>query len=125
MAGFVEESPQHRFYNAAFFAEEGRIVHLHRKVYLPTYGLFDEQRYFAAGERIRGVRHGPLRPRRHVDLRGFLAPLGRRDHAGRRGGRAGLRRQFARPAASMARSSAPPRPTSTSPRPSPSCSGRW
>jgi NAD+ synthase (glutamine-hydrolysing) len=25
---------------------------VHRKVYLPTYGLFDEQRYFAAGERI-------------------------------------------------------------------------
>jgi predicted amidohydrolase len=53
VVGFVEESPQHRFYNAAFFAEEGRIVHLHRKVYLPTYGLFDEQRYFAAGDRIR------------------------------------------------------------------------
>ena len=53
VVGFVEESPQHRFYNAALFAEEGRIVHLHRKVYLPTYGLFDEQRYFAAGDRIR------------------------------------------------------------------------
>lgn len=50
--GFVEESPQHRFYNTALYAEGGRIVHLHRKVYLPTYGLFDEQRYFAAGERI-------------------------------------------------------------------------
>ncbi len=52
VAGLVEESPRHRFYNAAFFAEGGRIVHVHRKVYLPTYGLFDEQRYFAAGERI-------------------------------------------------------------------------
>jgi len=52
VAGFVEESPQHRFYNAAWFAEQGRIIHVHRKVYLPTYGLFDEQRYFAAGERI-------------------------------------------------------------------------
>jgi len=50
--GFVEESPRHRFYNAAIYAEGGRIVHVHRKVYLPTYGLFDEQRYFAAGERI-------------------------------------------------------------------------
>jgi NAD+ synthase (glutamine-hydrolysing) len=50
--GFVEESPEHRFYNAALYAEHGRIVHLHRKVYLPTYGLFDEQRYFAAGDRI-------------------------------------------------------------------------
>jgi predicted amidohydrolase len=52
VAGFIEESPQHRFYNAALFADQGRIVHVHRKVYLPTYGLFDEQRYFAAGERI-------------------------------------------------------------------------
>jgi len=52
VAGFIEETPQHRFYNTAFFAEGGRIVHLHRKVYLPTYGLFDEQRYFAAGHRI-------------------------------------------------------------------------
>jgi predicted amidohydrolase len=50
--GFVEESPQHRFYNTALYAEGGRAVHLHRKVYLPTYGLFDEQRYFAAGERF-------------------------------------------------------------------------
>jgi len=37
VAGMVEESPRHRFYNAAFFAEGGRIVHWHRKVYLPTY----------------------------------------------------------------------------------------
>ena len=50
--GFVEESPQHRFYNTALYAEGGRVVHLHHKVYLPTYGLFDEQRYFAAGERF-------------------------------------------------------------------------
>jgi len=52
VAGLVEESPRHRFYNAAFFAEGRSIVHWHRKVYLPTYGLFDEQRYFAAGERF-------------------------------------------------------------------------
>lgn len=52
VAGLVEESPRHRFFNSAFFAEGGRIVHVHRKVYLPTYGLFDEQRYFAPGQRI-------------------------------------------------------------------------
>jgi predicted amidohydrolase len=50
--GFVEESPRHRFFNAALWTEGGRVVHTHRKVYLPTYGLFDEQRYFAAGERF-------------------------------------------------------------------------
>jgi NAD+ synthase (glutamine-hydrolysing) len=52
VAGFVEESSHHRFYNAAFYAEGGELAHVHRKVYLPTYGLFDEQRYFAAGRRI-------------------------------------------------------------------------
>ncbi|MGA2066239.1 MAG: nitrilase-related carbon-nitrogen hydrolase [Thermoguttaceae bacterium] len=50
--GFIEESPRHRFYNAALYAEGGQVVHVHRKVYLPTYGLFDEQRYFACGERF-------------------------------------------------------------------------
>jgi len=53
VAGFVEESRGHLFYNAALFAEAGHLVHVHRKVYLPTYGLFEEQRYFAAGKRIK------------------------------------------------------------------------
>jgi len=52
VVGFVEESTQHRFYNAAVISEAGEIAYVHRKVYLPTYGMFDEQRYFAAGERI-------------------------------------------------------------------------
>jgi NAD+ synthase (glutamine-hydrolysing) len=53
VVGLVEESPRHRYYNAALWAEGGRVVHVHRKVYLPTYGLFDEQRYFAAGAQFR------------------------------------------------------------------------
>lgn len=52
VAGFVEEAEGHQFYNAAFFAEAGRLVHVHRKVYLPTYGLFEEQRYFSHGKRF-------------------------------------------------------------------------
>ena len=52
VAGFVEEGPGHNFYNAAFYAEGGKLVYVHRKVYLPTYGLFEEQRHFAAGRRI-------------------------------------------------------------------------
>jgi predicted amidohydrolase len=27
-------------------------LHVHRKVYLPTYGLFEEQRYFSSGKRF-------------------------------------------------------------------------
>ncbi len=51
--GLVEESPDYRFYNAAVYLVDGEIYHLHRKVYLPTYGMFDEQRYFARGDRVR------------------------------------------------------------------------
>jgi predicted amidohydrolase len=50
--GFVEQSARARYYNSGLYASSGRIAHVHRKVYLPTYGLFDEQRYFAAGHRI-------------------------------------------------------------------------
>jgi predicted amidohydrolase len=53
VAGLVEESADHRFFNAAAYFEDGEIRHIHRKVYLPTYGMFDEQRYFARGDRIR------------------------------------------------------------------------
>ncbi len=53
VAGLVEESADHRFFNAAVYFEDGDVRHVHRKVYLPTYGMFDEQRYFAAGDRIR------------------------------------------------------------------------
>ena len=52
VAGFVEEAGGHQFYNAALYAEGGRLLHVHRKVYLPTYGLFEEQRYFSAGKRF-------------------------------------------------------------------------
>ncbi len=51
--GFVEESDDYHFYNSALYLEDGAIRHLHRKVYLPTYGLFDEQRYLARGESFR------------------------------------------------------------------------
>ncbi|HYT56713.1 MAG TPA: nitrilase-related carbon-nitrogen hydrolase [Verrucomicrobiae bacterium] len=53
VAGLVEESADHRFFNAAVYFEDGEVRHVHRKVYLPTYGMFDEQRYFAAGDRLR------------------------------------------------------------------------
>ncbi len=51
--GFVEETVDYCFHNSAIYLENGQIRHLHRKVYLPTYGLFDEQRYLARGEQFR------------------------------------------------------------------------
>ena len=53
IAGFVEEGPGLTFHNAAACFIKGSIAHLHRKVYLPTYGMFDEGRYFAPGEVFR------------------------------------------------------------------------
>ena len=37
-------------YNSIGFFEDGALLHVHRKVHLVTYGMFDEQREFAAGE---------------------------------------------------------------------------
>jgi predicted amidohydrolase len=51
--GLVEVTADYRFFNTALYLEDGELRHLHRKVYLPTYGLFDEQRYLAKGERFR------------------------------------------------------------------------
>jgi predicted amidohydrolase len=55
VVSFVEESADHRLFIAAALLEDGRIRHIHRKVHLPTYGLFDERRFFAAGDAIRAV----------------------------------------------------------------------
>lgn len=52
VVGLVEESADHRFFNAAFYLEGGEVRHVHRKAYLPTYGIFDEHRYVGAGDRI-------------------------------------------------------------------------
>ena len=58
VVGLVEETAEHLFYNAALYFSMGEIVHVHRKVYLPTYGIFDEQRYLAEGGRVRTFRSG-------------------------------------------------------------------
>lgn len=52
MVGFVEEDPRNRFYIASAYLSGGKILHIHRKIYLPTYGLFDEGRFFAAGDTV-------------------------------------------------------------------------
>lgn len=53
VVGFVDEDPRHRFYIASAYLSRGRIVHIHHKIYLPTYGLFDEGRFFAPGDSAR------------------------------------------------------------------------
>ncbi|WP_456420292.1 nitrilase-related carbon-nitrogen hydrolase [Thermovibrio sp.] len=53
VVGLIEESPEHVFYNSAFYLEGGRVKHVHRKVYLPTYGMFDEGRFTGHGEEVK------------------------------------------------------------------------
>ena len=56
--GFVEETDEHRYCNSVALLRDGALLGLHRKVYLPTYGLFDEGRFTRAGDRIRTVSVG-------------------------------------------------------------------
>jgi predicted amidohydrolase len=56
--GFVEETDDHRYCNSAALLRDGELMGVHRKVYLPTYGLFDEGRFTRAGDRIRTVAVG-------------------------------------------------------------------
>jgi predicted amidohydrolase len=55
VVSFVEESADHRLFIAAALLEDGELRHVHRKVHLPTYGLFDERRFFAPGDIVRSV----------------------------------------------------------------------
>jgi len=47
--GFIEETRTSLFHNSVVHLSQGEILHVHRKIYLPTYRMFDERRYFGAG----------------------------------------------------------------------------
>ncbi len=49
ICGAVESDERGAVYNAALLFEGGEVKHIHRKVYPPTYGIFEEGRYFTAG----------------------------------------------------------------------------
>lgn len=51
--GGVELGVRYENFNTLFYFEDGTLLSKHRKVYLPTYGLFEEKRYFSAGNRFR------------------------------------------------------------------------
>lgn len=56
VVSFVESTDDHRLFAAAALLEGGVVRHVARKCYLPTYGLFDERRFLAAGDAIRATR---------------------------------------------------------------------
>ncbi len=55
IVGFVEESDDSQLYISAALFEDGNLSHVQRKSYLPNYGLFDERRFFGAGDQLRAV----------------------------------------------------------------------
>lgn len=53
VCGFVREDERYRYYIAAAYLSGGRVLHIHDKIYLPTYRLFDDARFFSRGNALR------------------------------------------------------------------------
>ena len=51
ICGGVEEDENFSIYNSAFFISNGEIKTTQRKIYPPTYGIFEELRYFSKGDK--------------------------------------------------------------------------
>ncbi|GEL20512.1 nitrilase-related carbon-nitrogen hydrolase [Pseudonocardia asaccharolytica] len=51
--GFVEDGPGVHTYNSAAYFQDGHLVHVHRKLYLPTYTVFEERKHFTPGPSLR------------------------------------------------------------------------
>jgi predicted amidohydrolase len=62
LVGLPLKEPDGGISNAAVLFEDGRVCGVHRKLYLPTYGMFDEGRYFIPGRKLEPLscRHGRL-----------------------------------------------------------------
>ncbi len=62
IAGGVEEADNFGLYNTAFVFEDGELYSGHRKIYPPTYGMFEEMRYFNQGKEVHSFfsKHGKL-----------------------------------------------------------------
>jgi predicted amidohydrolase len=58
VVGTIERDAAFVPFNAALHLRGGRVLHRHRKVYLPTYGMFDEGRWFGRGDRARAYDAG-------------------------------------------------------------------
>jgi N-carbamoylputrescine amidase len=52
VVGVVEEGERGALYNSAVLLREGGVAFVHRKLYLPTYGIFQEERFFGRGRRL-------------------------------------------------------------------------
>jgi predicted amidohydrolase len=52
VVGFAEAGRVHT-YNSAAYLQGGGVRHVHRKLYLPTYGIWEERKHFTPGDAMR------------------------------------------------------------------------
>lgn len=62
LVGFHEGGTGLHAYNSAAYFEDGGLVRLHRKLYLPTYEVFEERKHFSPGQTMRAfdTRYGRM-----------------------------------------------------------------
>jgi predicted amidohydrolase len=53
VVGFCEEARGFHTYNSAAYLEGGSIRHLHRKLYLPNYRIYEERKHYNPGQSMR------------------------------------------------------------------------
>jgi NAD+ synthase (glutamine-hydrolysing) len=99
VVGFVDRD--HDVHNAAAIIQDGRLVDVYHKQFLPNYGVFDENRYFQAGTRcpvyvVAGIGVGanicediwypddPLRAQAHAGAQVIININGSPYHIGKR-----------------------------------------
>jgi len=61
LVGLYEDGELRR-YNSAVYLSRGQVVHVHRKLFLPTYLAWEERKHFTPGQTMRafGTRHGRM-----------------------------------------------------------------
>lgn len=61
VVGLYEDGELRR-YNAVVYLSGGQVVHVHRKLFLPTYLTWEERKHFTPGQSMRafGTRHGRM-----------------------------------------------------------------
>ncbi len=59
--GFVEETDAFDFFNSLAFIRNRQLLHTHRKIYLPNFGVFEERKFFTAGRNFDPIDLGRFR----------------------------------------------------------------
>ncbi|MDP9475825.1 MAG: amidohydrolase, partial [Actinomycetota bacterium] len=53
VVGFYEETHTPHTYNSAAYFEGSSLLHLHRKLYLPNYRIYEERKHYSPGQSMR------------------------------------------------------------------------